>query len=279
MIISLFRLMRLYYAVPMAGGFAVIVSYLVAGDISPIRNLLILSSCSICSIIAAAYVLNDVCDINIDRINCPQRVLVQGKLHRNIATTSSVILFLAGLILAYFCGANFFFVLIFVVGVVVFYDLYSKRIGFFKDLLVAILMTSLYPLAFVLTEAVPGPRMKSLFISPFWLFLATLGYEMLKDIRDVKGDKKVGKNNIAIFSSQKWFSTSARIITVIASLITLVPFVLGYCKEIYLLSSIVGIVLAIISIRIRPSVAIRFIYAEISIVTFGAWADLLILGP
>jgi len=279
MILDLLRLMRLYYSIPMAGGFMVIVTYLVGGEIFGIRNLLVLSYFSICSVIAAAYVLNDVCDINTDRINCPGRVLVQGKIKRKTATIFSIILFLTGLILAYFCNIGFLLALAAVVGGVVFYDLYSKRIGIFKDLLVAILTTSLYPLAFFLTEAVPGPRMKSLFISPFWLFTAALGYEMLKDIRDVKGDKDMGNHSITMFSSQKWFLILAHVITVLASLITLAPFILGYVKQIYLLSSLMGIFLAVMSIRTSLSRGIRLIYAEIFIVTFGALADLFILGP
>lgn len=279
MIVSLLRLTRLYYAVPMAAGYLVIVYYWVGGDISGLYQDCILSIFAICSVIAGAYVLNDVCDVNVDRINCPQRILPQQKVGLPTAIVWAMLLFGLGLILGSLCNLRFMLVLAGIVGVVTLYDFFSKRIGIAKDVVVAALMTSLYPLAFSLTDSVPSPRMQSLYISPFWLFFSTLGYEMLKDIRDVKGDKQVALTSVALYSGKPWFQSMARIIVLVGVLIAFIPFVLGYCQWLYLLFCVVGLALVLYSLRRKPTAAIRSIYLEISLVTLGAFLDLLLLGP
>ena len=87
MIVGLLRLMRLYYSVPMAGGFAVIVAFLTAGDVYPIRCQLMLSCLSLFCTISASYVLNDVFDLPTDKINFPNRMLVKGKVTMKSAST------------------------------------------------------------------------------------------------------------------------------------------------------------------------------------------------
>ena len=82
MSLALLRLMRLYYSVPLAAGFIVILSYLTGGNLVSIFDKVVLSFFSLLSIISASYVFNDVCDIEIDKINCPSRMLAAGRIRR-----------------------------------------------------------------------------------------------------------------------------------------------------------------------------------------------------
>ena len=278
MILALLKLMRLYYLAPIAMGFIVILSYLTGGNLVSIFGKAAFSFFSLLSIISAGYVFNDVCDIEIDKINCPHRILAAGKLKRKVALGWSIVLFATGMALGGGCGLAFFLLISAVAGLVVCYDLLSKKIGIFKDVLVAILMTSLYPLAFTLAESVQTPRLYVLYIHPAWLFLSCLGYEMLKDVRDIKGDSQVTGRDLD-HCKDKRFVIMSRVFIVAGSLVTLLPFMLGYCKQIYLVASIAAIILAIASTLQRSAVAIRYVYAEIFIITAGAMADLLVFGP
>ena len=278
MILALVRLMRLYYSVPLAMGFIVILSYLTGGNFAAIIDKVVLSFFSLLSVISAGYVFNDVCDIEIDNINCPRRMLVSGRVKRKTAFYWSVVLLISGLALGVFCGLAFFLGIAAIAGLLVCYDLASKRIGVFKDVLVAILLTSLYPLAFMLTDAIATPRLNVLYIHPVWLFLSSLGYEMLKDIRDMKGDSQAYGRGLN-YCKDKRFVVMSRVFIVAGSLVTLAPFIFGYCKQFYLVASIGAIILAIISTFKKPAVAIRYVYAEIFLVTFGSMADLLVFGP
>jgi len=278
MILSLLKLMRLYYSVPLAAGFMVILSYLTGGHLSSIIDKAVLSFFSLLSIISAGYVFNDVCDIEIDKINCPHRVLAAGRLKRKVALVWSIVLFATGMALGGGCGLAFFLLLSAIAGLVVCYDLLSKRIGVFKGVLVAILMTSLYPLAFTLAESVQTPRLYVLYIHPAWLFLSCLGYEMLKDVHDIKGDSQATGRDLRHCRGKR-FGVMARVFIVAGSLVALLPFMAGYCKQIYLVASIAGIILVIASTFQRSAVAIRYVYAEIFLITAGAMADLLAFGP
>ncbi|MCK5174708.1 MAG: UbiA family prenyltransferase, partial [Planctomycetes bacterium] len=226
-----------------------------------------------------AYIFNDVCDVEIDMINSPSRVLPQGIMRRKTALAWSMIFFVAGLVLAGLCNKTFLIGMGVLVLLMLFYNMFSKRIGLLKDSLVAFLVISIYPLTLALTEAVQTPRLKSLYIFPIWLFLSTLGYEMLKDIRDIKGDRQSHGKSIAEYSGKKWFLRLARFIAVVAGVVSILPFVLGYCKQIYLAASIIAILLAVLSTRKEPSIAIRYIYLEVFLITAGSAVDLMVYGP
>jgi 4-hydroxybenzoate polyprenyltransferase len=122
------------------------------------------------------------------------------------------------------------------------------------------------------------PRLNVLYIHPGWLFLSSLGYEMLKDIRDIKGDSQVNGREL-YHCKDKRFVIMSRLFIVVGSMVTLLPFMLGYCNQIYLVTSIAAIILAIASTFHKPAVAIRYIYAEIFLITAGSMADLLAFGP
>jgi geranylgeranylglycerol-phosphate geranylgeranyltransferase len=277
MIIGLIRLMRLYYSLPLSLGMVVIVAYIVGGDLGSVGSSLVTAFLALYCSISAGYILNDVCDVAIDAINCPNRMMPAGRVSRKAGLAWSVSLFVAGLTLAIFCGWQFLLVLSMIVVGLILYDIYSKRIGLFKDILVAVLVTSLYPLAFTLAKPVETSVLKSLYIFPVWLFLSALSYEMLKDIRDIKGDSHDNKP-LSTYCHSKQFELSARIIVVAASLITVLPFVLGYCGFIYLGCSVVAILLALFSLKFPPGKAIRFIYAEVFLIAGGSMVDLMVFG-
>ena len=189
-----------------------------------------------------------------------------------------MVLFTTGLVIGGFCSLAFFLAMTAIAGGLIFYDLFSKRMGVFKDILVAALTSSLYPLAFTLTESAQTPRLNVLFIHPAWLFFSSFGYEILKDIRDVKGDCQVTGRTVNYCNNQ-YIALMSRVFILGGSLITLLPFILGYCKGIYLAASITAIVLATVSTFHKPAFAIRYVYAEILLITAGSMVDLLVFGP
>ena len=278
MITGLIRLMRIYYSLPLAGGFVVILAYLVGGDLKGVFDKAMLSFGSLFCVISAGYVLNDICDIVVDRINCPWRPLMSGKVNLKAAAILAVMLFVAGISLSWYCTPMFFAGITLLSAMLIFYDIFSKRIGFFKDVLVAVLTMSLYPLAFTVTGASDSLRVNVLYILPVWLFLTAMGYEMLKDARDSIGDRMVSGMAFKNISSKGWFLPAARIIIIIASFTAMLPFFLGYCGYIYLLASVTAAILAVAASLKNPAVAIGYVYAEVFLITFGSLIDLVVFG-
>lgn len=276
MILALIKLTRPYYSLPLSCGLIVITAYITGGNFSVLGIKLLWACVSLCLVISAGYTLNDIIDRPVDAINNPNRVLVRGLIHPRTAMAATGILFVSGIGLSVLAGARFRAVLTLVACGLVFYDLYSKKMGIFKNIMAAALTVSLYPLSFALANPVSTPRLNSLYIFPVWLFLTAIGYEMLKDIGDVKGDS-IHKTNRAYAASPK-FLLAARVIIMAAAGLSLLPTVLGYCKVIYLACSIVTIALAGLSLKLPPEKAIRPVYAGVFIITLGSLADLLVFG-
>ncbi|MFW6170335.1 MAG: UbiA family prenyltransferase [Planctomycetota bacterium] len=277
MIGPLVRLMRLYYSLPFAAGFLVIVAYLRGGQLAAVRSELLLSFFSLLCVISSGYVLNDIRDVRIDRINCPWRVLAAGRISGKTALLWASVLLTMGLAAAWLCNPPFFLGTSAIAAGLVCYDLISKRIGVFKDLFVALLLTALYPLAFTVAEPIKTPRLNVLFIHPLWLFLSAGGYEMLKDTRDVKGDSQIRGETLS-YSQSRTFQITARVLIVAGSLVTLLPFVLGYCHAVYLAASVAAILLAVSSTFRKPAAAMRYVYGEIFLITAGSLVDLWVFG-
>ncbi len=279
MMLSLLRLTRPHYSVPLSGGLIVIVAYVTGGALSGVGTPLIIAVMSLYCFLSAGYVLNDVCDIRYDRINSPRRPLPGNRISRRAALTTAIVLFAVGIGLATLCGIYFFTLLAWVATGLVVYDVYSKRWGLFKAILVALLTTSLYPLAFALAQAADTPRLNVLVIHPVWLFLTTLGYEMLKDIRDIKGDALAACPHRSSLYTRPGALLWAKAIPAAASLLTLLPYALGYCREIYLISALAAMGLVAAAIRLPPASAIPYVYASVFVVTAGSLADLWVYGP
>ena len=279
MITALIRLMRLYYSLPLSAGLIVILAYITGGNLDSIDSSVTMAFAALCCVISGGYVLNDVCDIAVDAINTPQRMLPRRMVPRKIALAFSIILFVIGITLASLCGLRYMMMLALVAAGLVFYDIFGKRLGIFKDVLVAALTTSLYPLAFTLAQPLQSPALRSLYIFPAWLFLTAMGYEMLKDIQDFKGDSAATDDRFQRGCDKPKFLFTARTIIFIASLLTILPFALGYCRWIYLASSIIAITLASLSLKYPPQKAIPFIYAEVFLITAGSLVDLLVFAP
>ncbi len=273
---ALLKLMRLYYTLPFAIGFVVIVLYLRDGNIAAVSSSLALGVAALFFTIGGGYVLNSICDIRADIVNCPVRVLTLEKAGKINASIFSIILFIAAMVCGAFVSWRFCTGIVLISLGLIFYDLFSKRIGFFKDILVALLMISLYPLAFLFSEPVDGPRLNVLFIHPAWLFFTAMGYEMLKDIVDIRGDERISRYSVAIWSKAPWFNIMARVFIMIGGILALLPSLLWYCQWIYLVAAIIAATIAALSCRVRPQIAIRFIYLEVVLVTLGALLDIII---
>lgn len=125
-----------------------------------------------------------------------------------------------------------------------FYNLYSKGISWGKPLLVSLLLVSIYPFSFALTEGgIASPRRDSLFIFPVWLFLSVIAYELLADAADAEGDRhgrdggyaaRVGSHNLQI---------SGKIVAGISAPVAFIPYLAGMCHGVYLAGAIVSVLI------------------------------------
>jgi len=275
--IDLLRLCRLYYAIPMSSILTLTIWYVAGNDITGQLWPALYATIALALVIAGGYTLNDVRDRRVDRINASHRPIPAGRTHPAIAATWAGGLLLGGLVTASLCRWEYLVGLAGVVAILVFYDLTSKYLGIGKQLIVALLMTSYYPLSFSLVGETASSRVPTLYVFPIWLFLTSFGYETLKDIRDIPGDRTIALQPTWVQRHPKVALAVARAAVTTGAFVLIGPALLG-CGWVYAVIIPGAIILALWSTRLPRRTAMIAIYGECVVVGVAALADIMVLG-
>ena len=275
--IDLLRLCRLYYVIPMSSILALTIWYAAGDAISDRLGPTLCATIALAVVIAGGYALNDVCDQRVDRVNAPNRPIPAGRVHRSVAAIWAGVLLLSGLAAASLCRWQFLAALTFVTAILILYDFTSKHLGVGKQLIVALLMTSYYPLAFAQAGDAASSRVPTLYIFPIWLFLTSFGYETLKDIRDIPGDLAVAVKSTWVQRRPRLALGIARATVIAGALSLLGPGFVG-CGWVYMIIVPGAILLAIWSALLPRRRAMMAIYGECVVVGIAATADIMVLG-
>lgn len=274
---GLLRLVRPHYTLPFSLGYLLILFYARGGQMEGAWPGAIVSTLALGLVLAAGYALNDLFDVEVDRLNAPDRPLVAGQVDRRTAARFGLALLVAGLGLATLARWQFLATLAAVAAALVAYDATSKRLGRGKQLAVAALMVSLYPLAFAQAGGAAGPRAAALAVFPIWLFLTSFGYEVLKDLRDAEGDRLPGAAPSALQRNPaRWRRIAAAAIAGAAP-VALVPLWLG-CHGVYLAVAGIGLAAGVASAFLDLRRAIVATYLDVALVAFAATVDVAVHG-
>ncbi len=156
----------------------------------------IIIGCATTSLLAmGGYVINDVFDIEIDKINMPHRPLPQGKVTTDQAKIFSYILFVLGVgitLLIPNIPIQSFFLALFGGILLYLYASYFKRMGFVGNVVIGILVAIPFIFGGFLT------RSNSLIFPASFAFLINVGREVIKDIEDVRGDQLENVQSVAL---------------------------------------------------------------------------------
>lgn len=220
------------FELPLAAGICVLLGQLFAlGYFAPL--LLTLSAAlSVFFISASILVSNDYFDIETDKINAPHRPIPSKLVTPAEALALAVFLLIAGLVLSFTINAS---ALLFSIGLTIIGLLYNRK--FKKYGLVGNLMVSFsVGMTFVFGGLSVGiPFNKVVLFFAVIAALVDLGEEIASDAMDVKGDKLIDSNSIAIkHGKEKALRVSASIF-VLVILLSLIPFLLGWFNIVYLL--------------------------------------------
>lgn len=275
--IALLRLCRLYYALPMSTILTLTLWYLLGSNLAAQWVGVLCATLALALVIAGGYVLNDVCDWRIDAVNMPQRPIPAGHVQRRTALFLSLGLFCAGLAFGLACRWQFQLALLGVIGLLVLYNLRAKHWGLGKQLTVAVLMTSFYPLAFAQAGMQDNNRVATLYVFPVWLFLTCFGYETLKDIRDAQGDQLIARVPSWVQRRPHVALRVARVALVAGALALLGPAFVG-CGRVYAILVPLPIGLGIWAACLPQLHARMAIYGQLVLVGIAATLDMLILG-
>lgn len=222
---------------------AVYIATIIAGAGFYPSNPAIYGMAAVFLICGAGMIINDYFDIEVDRINRPDRPLPSGRIKKNNALIYSAILFAMGIILAYLINKYCFYTAIFVSLLLIIYNPILKRI---------ILLGNLACSLFVALTFIFG----GFIVMNYWpvsflgllAFLSNTGREIYKSIEDVLGDKKIGINTLPMKFGIIKTKAIASIFIILAIIFSFVPFLIGMLGYVYLFFVIIADIVFLIAI-------------------------------
>jgi geranylgeranylglycerol-phosphate geranylgeranyltransferase len=227
--------------------FGVLTGALVAGSASP--QLILTAAVAVFCISGAGIILNDVYDMKIDKINAPWRALPSKRMSKRNALVYSLLLFAAGILLAY--SLNIYcFALAALNSILEFaYARNLKQVALVGNALDSWFVVS----AFIFGALITGGIIHVLILS-ILAFLANMGREIFGDIEDLKGDNKLGLKTLPILAGERvsWFIASSFILMAVC--LSALPYYLGLMGLGYLVLVAAADLLFIFSIFQEPKI-------------------------
>jgi 4-hydroxybenzoate polyprenyltransferase len=175
-------------------------------SLSTLQNMLL--ACCTMMVTAGGYIINDIYDRDLDKINKPNKVIVGQAISLSQSYTYYWILVVLGFAVAIWLGVvtqNIPHIVLYVIGTAVlyFYASHFKKKGYLGNIIVA-LMTAFVPGLIWLAErkyinSNEGFNIKILLL--FFMafaFLSNLAREVIKDVEDMDGDKIIDSKSLPL---------------------------------------------------------------------------------
>ncbi len=207
----------------------------VAGSLEPALNVL-MAALTAALITVGANVINDIFDIEIDKINKPSRPLASGAISLTGAGSLFIASYLAALVCAYFLGWAMFVIALVMSVLLFFYSSHLKRTAIWGNLTVSFATAMAFIYAGMAVDRTEGAWIPAAFA-----FVFHFGREMLKDLEDVEGDSHGGALTFAVRYGKE---PTVRVIIVTFILLivfTIIPYILHIYGIYYLLTVAIGV--------------------------------------
>ncbi len=158
----------------------------IAAFISPAFHLsgqLIMASVIAALIAAGANIINDIFDLEIDRINKPKRLLPAGKVTAKEAWLYFFIAYGLAFLLSFFCNGTMLVIALVIAVLLILYSARLKRTVLWGNITVSMASA----MAFIYGALSVGD-LRSGIIPAVFAFFFHLGREIIKDMQDLEGD-------------------------------------------------------------------------------------------
>ncbi len=187
---------------------------------------------------ASAMVVNDIFDLEIDRVNAPWRPLPSGQISLKGAWACFTVYSVAGLALSALTGIATFMIALIAWAVGVVYSWKGKRLGFPGNAMVAFSVS--VPLLY--GAALTGSWDWRIAVYWFMIFSSALAREIVKGIADVEGDRFAGVRTIAVSFGERKAALVAALLYMAAVAVSPLPLILGLLENPLVYAALVAIV-------------------------------------
>ena len=208
---------------------------LATGSLSPLINVLIVAIAALL-LLSAGNALNDFCDLQIDKVNKPHRPIPSGRIERKEALTFSTVLLGIGTCMGILVNWTAFIIAIAVSACLVLYSIKLKRTPLAGNIAIGFLTALVFTSGGVAVDAIKGTIVPAIFA-----FLFTTAREIVKDIEDLEGDKRVDAKTSPIL----WGKDTAMYIAfgfmVSVIIFSLIPYLINLYSWRYMLLVSLGV--------------------------------------
>ncbi len=208
----------------------IIIAGLICNNVSILDKRLLLAAFAGALTGAAGNVINDYFDVNIDKINKPNRVLAKGEITKN----NALIFYFFLLSSIFFISINLNLLSILIVLIanisIYFYSYLFKKVILVGNFIVAFFTG----LAFVFGAAATGSVANS-FVPALLAFFINFIREIIKDAEDINGDNLNDVITFPIFYGLKATQYLILSLSVVLFIIAMVPYFIGLYNIMYLI--------------------------------------------
>ncbi len=216
---------------PFAAGVCVLVGQVLALGAFPPLQLAVLGFLCGFFLSGTALILNDYFDLEVDRVNAPERPLPSGSITEKEVIALGAITTLLGLAAAVGLGIPAFVLsaITWVVGLL--YNWRFKQAGLIGNLMVSYSVA----VTFILGGMAAGdPWNPLVWTFSLMAFGINLGEEIAGDAMDIEGDRQRGSRSIAILKGRSYALRISAAVFALVVVVTLVPAWLGWLGASYL---------------------------------------------
>lgn len=210
---------------PLAGGICVIAGQIIVLQNLPSLYVGLLGFFTGFFISSAAMVTNDYFDLDVDKINHPQRPLPSGKISLSEIKVLTVILSILGFLTAAILGPLPLALSVFLWMVAILYNWKCKETGLLGNVMVAISVSGFFIFGGL---SVGGLTNGLIWIFGALAFLFDLAEEIAGDSMDMEGDKERSSKTIARTHGKNYALTVSCTLYSFLVILSVVPFITGW---------------------------------------------------
>lgn len=231
-------------------GVAVLIGVIVTAGRWDLPGMTILSPYVVAIFVAAGgNAINDYFDRDIDKVNRPKRPIPSGRISASEALSTAQILFIIGIMMAVFI--NVYCVILAALNslVLVIYSWGLKRQGLVGNLSIGYLVGSTF-LFGGLASGIPENGLivpSELLVLVLMAALSTIGRELIKDIEDMRGDRKLKFKTFPLRHGARKAAILAIGFIAVAIAISPLPYLLGIFGIAYLALLVPSVVAFIVA--------------------------------
>lgn len=226
----------------------------------PTWELGLLATLSAALINGAGNVFNDLTDIDIDRINRPDRPLPSGRISPFIAGVQTLALTLTGCLLGFWLSPWHGSIALGVILLLALYSIFLKNSLLWGNLLVAVVGALTFPYG-----ALAAGDLGRSWIPALYALLFHIGREIVKDIEDVAGDRLRGEHTLPLRWGRARAGWIAAAVYLLLLAIAWIPFFAGLYGAAYaiVLAPVNGLIIYVFvqlySRHAHPSVTAKIV--------------------